>query len=35
MDKIKITKVFGVYKIENKVNGKRYVGSTAKSFSVR
>lgn len=35
MDKIQLTKVFGVYTIKNLLNGKQYIGSTAKSFSIR
>ena len=35
MDKIQITKCFGIYRIKNLINDKIYVGSTTKSFSIR
>lgn len=35
MDKIQLTKTFGVYQIKNLLDNKVYVGSTTKSFSTR
>lgn len=35
MDKIQITKCFGVYQIKNLVNSKIYIGSTSCSFKTR